>query len=308
MPPQPTLPPGLVNAPFQLIPGVMPSAQPWRNVSRPEQKEKYFAYVHSLALGAAAVQQRVLVATDSESDFAFRKVSVLADNRGAKIQFVQTPLQEAFQSLPVYLSLYGSGRLPFLINPPIMIPRAAQYTQIFDDRRLVQVGTNNVSVVSHGAKMYDVPFVPRRRYQLAKPFIPYVANFTADDIAAGTGGGVIPANGAASYNIRIDNDSDFEVQKLTLVSDGPVLIQIISDNDNWFLQAIRGEHLGGTTIEVAAAPGTFSGELPFILPAPRFIPGAGYITVQVSDVSGAANRCMVGFTGVRLYPRGGHPF
>lgn len=299
---------GGVAPPFQLIPGVMSTAQPWRNVKRPAQTEKYFAYVHTLVLGAGALQQRVLVATDSESDFAFRKVTILADNRGAKIQFVQTPLQEAFQSLPSYLSLYGSGRLPFLINPPIMIPRAAQYTQVFDDRRLVQVGTNTISVVSHGAKCYDVPFVPRRMYEIAKAFIPYVANFTADDVAAGTGGGVIPANQAASYNIRIDNDSDFEVQKITCVSDGPLLIQIITDNDNWFLQPIRAEHLGGTTIELPVAPGNFSGELPFILPAPRFVSGAGYITVQVSDLSGAPNRAMVGFNGPRLYPRGGRPF
>jgi hypothetical protein len=293
----------------QLIPGVIPSAQPYRNVKRPAQTEKYFAYVHAIVLGAAALQQRVLVAMDSESDFAFRKVTMLADNFGAKIQFVQTPLQEAFQSLPVYLSMYGSGSLPFLINPPIMIPRAAQYTQIFDDRRLIQVGTNTISVVSHGAKCYDVPFVPRRVYELAKAFIPYVANFTGDDVASGTGGGVIPANGAASYNIRIDNDSDFEIQKLTCVSDGPLLIQIITDNDNWFLQPIRSEHIGGSNIELPVpAANPFSGELPFILPAPRFVSGASYITVQASDLSGAPNRAMVGFNGPRLYPRGGRPF
>lgn len=291
----------------QLIPGVIPTAQPWIDVRRPAQTEKYFAYVHTITLGAGALQQRVPIAMDSESDFVFRKLTVLAENRGAKIQLVLTPLQEAFQSLPVYLSMFGSGDLPFVLNPPIIIPRAAQYTQVFDDRRLVQVGTNQISVVSHGAKAYDVPFVPRRMYDVAKAFIPYAANFTADDIAAGTGGGVVAANSAASYNIRIDNDSDFEIQKMTAVSDGPFLIQIITDNDNWFLQPIRGEHLGATDIELAIG-GFFSGELPFILPSPRFVSGASYITVQVSDLSGAANRIMIGFNGPRLYPRGGRAF
>lgn len=290
-----------------IITGVIPTAQPWRNVKRPEQREKYFAYVHSLTLAAGAVQQRVTVAMDSESDFILRKLSVLAENRGAKVQLVQTPLQEAFQSLPMYLSMLGSGRLPFVLNPPIVIPRAAQYTQIFDDRRLALVGTNAISIVSHGAKAYDIPFVPRRIYDLAKPFIPYVANFTPDDLVTGTGGGTVAANGAASYNIRIDNDSDFEVQKITAVSDGPFTIQIISDNDNWFLQPIASEHLGASDIELAVA-GFFSGELPFVLPSPRFVSGASYITVQVADTSGAANRIMVGFNGPRLYPRGGRPF
>ena len=287
----------MADAVSTLIPGVLPTAQPWRNVRRPAQREKYFAYVHQIALGAGAIQQRVPVAMDSESSFAFRKVSVLADNRGAKVQYVQTPLQEAFQSLPAYLSLYGSGRLPMVIAPPIIIPPAAQYTQIFDDRRLVQVGTNNISIVSHGAKMFAQPFTQTNVYDMAKPFIPYLANFTADD----GGVGAIAANGIASFNIRIDQDSDFEVQKIAIVADGPLTIQIISDNDNWFLQPIRGEHLGQSNIELAVA-GFFSGELPFILPSPRFVQGAGYITVQVADVSGAANRCMVGFYGPRLYP------
>ena len=283
---------------YQLIPGMISTAQPWRNVRRPPQKEKYFAYVHTIALPAAALQQRVPIAIDSESTFAFRKVSVLADNRGAKVQFIQTPLQEAFQSLPSYLSLYGSGRLPMVLSPPIIIPPAAQYTMVFDDRRNVQVGVNNISVVSHGAKMYTRPFTSLNVYDVAKPFVPYVANFTADD----GGVGPIAANASQSFNIRIDQDSDFECQKIALVADGPLQLQIISDNDNWFLQPIRGEHLGQSNIELAVAAGLFSGELPFILPAPRFVVGAGYITGQVSDLSGAANHVMVGFYGPRLYP------
>jgi hypothetical protein len=127
-----------------------------------------------------------------------------------------------------------------------------------------------------------------------------VANFTAND----GGPGAIAAGSTQIFTLRADGDSDFEVQKITVVSDGPCTVQIQSDNDNWFVAALRSELLGGSNIETTA--GTFSGERPFILPAPRLITGAGYITSTVANLDAVnANRVQVTYWGVRLYPAGG---
>jgi hypothetical protein len=274
-----------------------------RNVQKAVQFGKYFVYRHAVALAAGAVGTRDTIGIDGESDFELRKISVLADNRGVNFQMILTPLQEAFQSLPSFLSHYGSGQRPFIVNPAMILKRSAQFTGVFDDRRLVQVGTNNIVIAYHGAKVYNTPVVTPRRYQIAKPYIPYLANFTAFD----GGEGSVPANATRTFNIRTDSDSDYEVQKITICSDGPILIQITTDQDNWFRNPLPGEVLGAQNIETVAGggPDGFSGEYPFVLPAPRFVTAAAYISTEVTDLSGAANRVQVGYHGVRLYPAGG---
>lgn len=281
--------------------GLLPSAQPRRNVQKAPQYGKYFAYRHQVAL-AVALGVRDLIAIDGESDFELRKIAVLADNRGVNFTCMITPLQEVFQSLPSFLSHYGSGQRPFIVNPALVIKRSSTLTGIFDPRSLLPV-EQTVTVVYHGAKVYNSPVVLGRSYDLAKPFIPYLANFTAFD----GGQGPVAANASATYNIRTDSDSDFEVQKITLAADGPFLLQITSDQDDWFRNPLPGETLGAQGIEtvLGGGPDGFSGEFPFVLPAPRFITAAAYITTTVSDLSGAENRIQVGYHGVRLYPAGG---
>ena len=297
--------------PTQIAPGSAATSQPTRQIFRGEVLTKFFTYTGNLAstatggdgtqLGSGAIGTRVLIPIAGEADFAIVKTAALADNYGAKVQMLITPVNEQLQIAPCFLSSFGSGRLPKVYTPPWYVSRSAVITLIFDDRQLV-AGAQNVFVALHGLKVFRTPFLPARSYAAQKQYA-YIANFTADD----GGVGALASNGTAWATVRTDGDSDFEVTKLSVLSDGPVKLQIQSDGDYWMNSALRGELLSGSNIEHPEGAGVVggSGEFPFVLPVPRIVTGGGYLSVFATDLSGAGNRCQVIFHGPRLYPAGG---
>jgi hypothetical protein len=276
------------------------TSQSHKPITREPLWARPFTYTHEfLPLAASAVQQRQSVNIEGNADFAVTGISVMADDLAAKLRFEVTPLAESFQFLPLYLANLGSGRRPFKFNPPIVLRRNCIFTGIADDRQTI-AAANNIRIGYHGLKLYQNPLLPARRYDLGKPFT-YIANFTSDD----GGQGPVAANGVAIANLRVDGDSDFEVLKITIVSDGPCTFRPQSAGDvYWFQQELRSELFGGSTIET---PDPSSGEYPFELPQPYVIPAGGFLATFVTDVSGFANRIQVAYTGVRLYPGGGYP-
>jgi hypothetical protein len=196
--------------------------------------------------------------------------------------------------------MYGDGRFPSQLQTPIVLPRNAIYTAKASNRNNLGVATT-ILIAHFGAKVYRNPYLGVRRYRQQKPYT-YVANFTPFD----GGKGQIAAGATDIFTLRLDGDSDFDVRKLTVSSDASVLIQIRTDDDNWFLRPIRSELLGGGFVDVPTVAGTTSGELPFFLPVPRLITAAGYINVTVTNLD-AVNPidCQIGFWGTRLYPGGG---
>ena len=280
--------------------------QPARPIFRDAVLSKYFAYLldastDTTILASGAVGRRILLQMNGEGDFAWMKTAALYDNGAAKVRFENTPTGVQFWSVPTYLTHLGSGKLPLIMNPPIYLRRNSVLAAVLDDRQLV-AATNNVRIALHGLKLYDSPLLPPRQYQGLK-FYRYVLNFTADD----GGPGAVAASATSWQTIRTDGDSDFEIYKITLASDGPCTIQIQSDSDYWFSTQLRSELLGGSVIEHApdASGIGATGDFPFILPAPRIVTGGGYIAANVTDASGGANRIMVTFDGARLYPAGG---
>lgn len=277
------------------------TGQPYRPVARQVQWGKYFAFQHAFTgatiLASGARGSRVVLQMPGDFDFYVMKISCLADNYAVKVRHEITSVSEGFETVPVYLSNFGTGRLPLQINPAWILPRNSIFTLIADDRQLI-AGTNNVRVVYHGAKVSPFPLVPARRYHRAKQYI-YPANFTADD----DGTGALTASSQQIFTRRIDGEADFEVQKITIVSDGACQFNVQSDSDNWFSTDLRSELFGGTTIETP--PFGASGEYPFILPAPRIVSAGGYLATTVTDLSVATNRVQILYHGVRLYPAGG---
>lgn len=275
---------------------------------RPAQYEKYFVYVHRFEpLTAAALGVRDNVVTDGDnSEFRIRKQTVLgfvtatgAITLDDRISFEVTPLGERFQSSPMALSLLGSGRFPFVIPPEhLRLPRAATFTAVADSRNSGAVNTT-IFVAHHGAKCYGSPVLPQRRYDRRKAWWA-ILDRTAQ------GEGVIAANGTVTPTLLLDAESDFEVEKVVIVSDGPMLMQFQNDTDNWFHRPLRSELLGGSfmTGPTAAVP-MVSGELPFILPAPRMVTGGGYLAAVLQNLSAVEIRAQVLLFGHRCYPAGG---
>lgn len=276
--------------------------QPGRNVPRKAQYGKFFTYLHQktpLLAGATADRSTVFTVDGNYVAFAVQKITCLADSLQAKVLWVVTPNGEQFMGDPFFLSHLGGGQFPQIIHPAWLLRKNNVVTAVFDDRQLVQAN-NNIRIAYFGQKVQADPIVGAMRYNAAKQFI-YPANFTAND----SGQGALLPNQQKTYTAKIDADSDFEIQKITVVSDAPVLIQIQVDADNLFDTDIRSELLGGSLIDPIVPPLDPSGWHPFILPAPRWLMGAAYYKVSVTNTVNAANRCEIQLHGVRLYPNGG---
>jgi hypothetical protein len=289
--------------------GPVTTVQPNGRILRRPQSAKYFCYVNSFEpLTAGAVAIRDAFQVDGDADFWIFEQAVLAFatatgivQRDDTIGFEVSPISEAYQFQPLFLANFGSGRFPSRCNPPIILPRTAIWQAVANSRNLAAVNTT-IFVAHHGAKVYRQPFQKARLYQQQKWF-QYPANFTANDGGVGT----IPAGQTSIATVRVDGASDFDVRKLTLVSDGPCTIQVRTDDDNWFQRPLRGELIGQSLIATpSAAQGTFSGELPFWLPVPRFVTKAAYFNAQITNLD-LVNpiRVQLVFHGNRLYPGGG---
>lgn len=268
-----------------------------RPIHIPAIFNKFFGYHFEFApLASGTIAGRDLVTIEGGADFFIFASAIVADNWGAKIRLETTPTSESWLNIPLFLSHFGSGQRPTIFLPPIRLPRNAVVTLIADDRQLA-AADNNIRLLLIGAKQYAEALYRPRTYLGMKRYI-YQANLTADDGGPGT----IAASAQGIQTIRLDGDSDFKVEKITLTSDTGITVQIQSDGDNWFNEEVRAELLG---VSLPERPGPFSGEYPFILPAPRFVSAAGTITVFVTNREAVATRVQIAFHGIRLFPPGG---
>ena len=276
---------------------------------READHSKFFTFIHQfnpLALGAVGVIDQFQI--DGDADFHINKQAVLAfDNvgtrRGDTVQFQVSPVSESYNFVETFVSNLGSGRFPNQFPPgsPIVLPRNAIFSALASDRNNPQIQTT-LFIAHFGGKVYQRAIVPARRYRQRKPYL-YVANFSNFGNPTDK---TIPAGQVGTISLRTDGDSDFDVRKITIVSDAPITFQIQSDDDNWFQRPIRSELLGGSLIEVPGANGTFSGELPFMLPHPRFVTKAGYVNFTVTNLDQVnPNTVQIVLWGTRLYPGGG---
>jgi hypothetical protein len=290
--------------------GPITTIQPNGRILRRPQSAKYFCYINSfepLLTGAAGISVRDAFQIDGDADFWIFEQAVLAFTEAGAVQrddtvgFEVSPVSEAYQFQPLFLANYGSGRFPNRLSPPIILPRTAIWQAVANSRNLAVLPTF-IFIAHHGAKVYRTPFQKSRMYERQK-FYDYPANFTANDGGVGT----IPAGQTSIATVRIDGGSDFDVRKLTLVADGPCTIQVKSDDDNWFQRPLRGELIGQSLIAApSATQGSFSGELPFWLPVPRFVTKAAYLNAQITNLDLVnAIRVQLVFHGNRLYPGGG---
>lgn len=270
---------------------------------------KFFTFIHAfnpLALGARGVIDQFQI--DGDADFHVNKQAVLAfdalgTRRGETVQFQVSPVSEGYMFVETYVANLGSGRFPNQFPPgsPIVLPRNAIFSALASDRNNPQIQTT-LFVAHFGGKVYERPIVTARRYRQRKPYL-YTANFTSFGNPTDK---TLPAGQAGVISLRTDGDSDFDVRKITVVSYAPITLQIQSDDDNWFQRPIRSEMLGGSLVEVPGANGSFSGELPFMLPHPRFVTKAGYVNFTATNQDQVnPNPAQIVLWGTRLFPGGG---
>lgn len=300
----------------QIQAGSLTTGGPVGRYLRQPQNAKFFVYEHQIIPGtttgwvANATGIRDTFQIDGDALFAVMKQSVLSFTTDAQggvqpvlddtAQFEVSPVSEAYNFTETFLSNYGSGRFPNALQAPILLPRSAVYTLIASNRS--GVGPPTIRFAHHGAKVYQNAFLGRRLYSQVKPFT-YTGNFTAFGTSPG---GTIAASGTAQYTLRVDGDSDFDVRRITIVSEAPITVQIRTDDDNWFIRPLRSELLGGSLITTPGAQSTVSGELPFFLTVPRLVSAAAYINITATNTDTTnAIQAQVVLWGNRLYPAGG---
>jgi len=272
----------------------------------PPRQREFYGLIHQFAAGQAQpaltggqLNAVDTVQVDGSADFLLVGHAAMATSLQAKVQFdISGGIN--FHQDKIFLSGLGSGYFPQWIDPPRLIPRGtAAFRALVDDRQLVPAA-NTIRILHIGMKVLARPR-PALYYESQEPY-KYLADFTDQ----GPTGGAIGANKALSLPVGINSDADFEIQKIAILSDGDLTLDILATSDtlSWFSRPCHTQLLGGTTIE-AIGPGLFSGAWPFRLPGRKFVPAVGAIQVTATDLTGASNRAQVIFIGRKLRPPGG---
>ena len=101
----------------------------------------------------------------------------------------------------------------------------------------------------------------------------------------------LTSGGTATTTISVTREADFYLTKIVRVATGPFafLVRDSSNDRQWSNIATHSDLAAGTA------------QLPLILPKPRFIARASTITIELTDLSLAANEVRLGFIGYKVY-------
>lgn len=102
---------------------------------------------------------------------------------------------------------------------------------------------------------------------------------------------MLAAGGTATTTISITREADFYLTKLVRVATAPFafLLRDSSNDRQW------------SNIPVHSDIGAGTAQLPLILPKPRFIARASTVTIELTDLSLAANEVRLGLIGYKVY-------
>lgn len=102
---------------------------------------------------------------------------------------------------------------------------------------------------------------------------------------------MLASGGTATTTISVTREADFYLTKIVRVATAPFafLIRDSSNDRQWSNIAIHSDIGSGTA------------QLPLILPKPRFIARASTITIELTDLSLAANEVRLGLIGYKVY-------
>lgn len=119
-----------------------------------------------------------------------------------------------------------------------------------------------------------------------KEYFVYGINFTS----LNAGSGVV----YTSDVLRVDSDSDFELQKMTYwATNGNIRLRIRDDSS--------GRYIIKNSVDLRNIASNFIG-VPFIFPRPYQFLAGSTVTVEVSDASGLANSLRLYFQGAKIRP------
>lgn len=264
----------------------------------------FFIYsAEALAL-AGNGEQTFRTNIDQDADFEIYENAASAISRNFRTRTVESSSGRQLHDAPLPgAGFYGDGRRPFPLPVSKRIKRASTLLTTIRDESGV---ANQVRLAYIGAKIFKrrpfpVPeYVAREFFAYTAPFIPVATD--------PEGVGAILANGTGIFNIRIQEDADFEIRSLTIVHD--IAIPAASDSvatiafaDETYSyrfmdRPIPVENLGGARIVDVSPAGFF----PFRLRVPKLLRRASTLSVTVRNLDPANPLQMrVTFYGAKLY-------
>jgi hypothetical protein len=256
------------------VAGGLPSAQAFTDITTRFDSDADFE-----------LMKRSHIATDSRIYVSYRDDAYgrFANNSPLDLRCVSGTI--LFTTGVVDVGIHPNNFLPYILTKPMIIRAASTFTTSVADfvgaAGLAVYGgatTNSLRQAFHGAKLRKGN-APWDEQWKATPYFDYTATLS------------LSANSTASVNLSVNIDSHFIVKKLTATRTGPALVSI-KDNATerqWMNTSIHIDNLFGNA------------QFPNSLPAPRFIYRGSVINITAQDLSGAANRLVLTFSGEKLY-------
>lgn len=264
----------------------------------------FFVYsAEALAL-AANGETTFRTNIEPDSDFEIFEQAATALSRNFRTRQVETSSGRQFHDAPLAgAGYYGDGRRPFVLPVTKRLKRASTLLTTIRDE---SGAPNQVRIAYIGAKIFKRRPFPIPEY-VAREFFAYTAPFVpvATDPE---GAGAIPANGTGIFNIRVQEDADFEIRALTITHDiaipagsdsvATILLADETYNYRFMDRPIPVENLGAARIVDANPPGFY----PFRLRVPKLLRHASILSVTVLNLDGANPLQMrISFFGAKLY-------
>jgi hypothetical protein len=261
----------------------------------------YSAQAIALA-GAGQTVQRTNIS--EQADFEIVSHVASAIDRRARVSLQDSGSGRQWHDAPVGLGAwFGDGRRPFHLPVSKIIKRGAVLQSTIVDE---SGAANQIRLAFIGAKLFARPPFPRPEYVAREAF-----TLTAPFIAAAVdpaGQGTIAANGIGIFNLRFQDDADFEIRKLAILYDlaipaaldtvATILLKDESAQYQFMDRPIPVESLGATRFVDPQPAGFF----PFVMRTPKLMQGGSVLSVTVANQDAVNALSMrVSIHGAKLY-------
>jgi hypothetical protein len=268
----------------------------------------FFIYsAESLAqAGNGAVSVRTNV--DSDADFEVYSQAGTAISTLARLTQFEATSGRTLQDVPVpWAGVVGDGRRPFHLPVTKRLKRGSTFLTTFVDE---SGSTNEFRLAYIGAKIFKQAPFARPEY-VAREYFAYSAPFVSAAVDP-AGVGTIAAGGTLPFAIRITEDADFEIRKISLIGNltvpaasssvGLMSLEDSTYNYRFMDRPIALESLGYSV----ATDANRSGFWPFVLREPKLMRRGSLLTVTVQNLD-AANALSLRVTlhGSKCYPTPG---
>lgn len=280
----------------------------------PPRYRSYYAYAFTYAdntavvdLASGALDTPFTIQVDAKWTFLAHKLTAAWSDPRFLVQIITVHNgRKWFSSRTPAAAVLGTGNRPFVLWSPYVVPANSTLQVLLSDDSFST--DNRIRGAIHGVAKYPA-LVPMIGPQTYSGWNHFTHTLRFDGSGEGDAVAAPAASGAATISRHIDGDADMEVWAISGTCVGDFLVDILlSDGERRIFSApLHGANIGITTTSASL----LSGQRPFLLPgdAPLFLPRRTALTVQVTDLTAAANNNIrIAFHGRKLFLPGAQEF